>query len=121
MILKKSSGLLSAKDVKNGTSLKVVGEVTRKESAQGKTFLNFKVELPDGPHKLAGFAEDSLSISNLIDLLGEDTNKWTGKSFNVSVKMGNYGDFVVVDKVAGDELNFENTEEYMPELPDFLK
>lgn len=79
-LTKSNNGLLSKENVQEGDVVKIIDDVSVNVS-NGRNYYNFKVECPDGSHKLAGINE--FGKDKLIDALGDETSEWIGAELMV--------------------------------------
>lgn len=80
---KSNSNLLKPENCQQGDIVKIIGEFSYKEGNQGTGYLNFKVEMQDGTHKLAGI--NDFHKDKFIEQLGPETDHWIGEELMVSI------------------------------------
>ena len=99
----KSAGLLSVENVKDGEIIKIVENPYESFSeAKQQTYLNCKVEIADGTHKLASI-DGNFGADRFSEMWGDDTEKWVGHSAKVEIRTSKAGNpYIVLIPIAGE-------------------
>ncbi|MDZ4241129.1 MAG: hypothetical protein U1D31_03360 [Patescibacteria group bacterium] len=119
----KNAGLLAEafkeEKVKDGDVVKIIEDSYENFNERTQTtFLNVKVELADGTHKLASIS-GNFGADNFAELWGDDTEKWIGHSARITVLTAKSGNpYMVLRGIAGDPVKVggELTPEQIAEI-----
>lgn len=89
-IAKKNDGILSVEQIKTGDKL-IILEPAYENFVESKqvTYINCKVELPNGDHKLASFFDTACNL--FIDKWGEESESWVGHTIDCEIKTSKAG------------------------------
>lgn len=99
----KNAGLLSMDNVKDGDKVKIIEDAYESFSeAKQQTYVNVKVELADGTHKLASI-DGNFGADRFSEMWGDETTKWIGHFAKVSVKVARSGNpYLILTPIAGE-------------------
>ena len=99
----KSAGFLNTENAKDGDMVKIIEDAfeTFSEARQQK-YLNCKVELSDGSHKLASI-DGNFGGDSFAELWGTETKDWVGHRARVQIKTSKAGNaYIVLVPMKGD-------------------
>src|SRR3990167_3607454 len=108
-LTKQSAGLLPLEEDKNGEILIFTGEAGVKETLELKgklkTYINIKVELPNGDKRLGTLRP--YEFDKFIDVYGYESEEWVGKKAVVEIEEGDWGPFISLGPESSEEKEIE--------------